>query len=110
MLFVVSPLTRPALTTARIPRGDEESWLPLIRNEQEALENNWYCVKQPSSQDLKQGVTWEEARARENDFFTLTPPWSGLDSMYQKYLRTSNLIGRLSSILSDLISKRCATC
>jgi hypothetical protein len=27
--------------------------------------------------------------------------------MYQKYLRTSNLIDRLSSILSDLISKRC---
>ncbi|KAJ7813927.1 P-loop containing nucleoside triphosphate hydrolase protein [Mycena olivaceomarginata] len=78
----IGVLTKPD----RIPRGDEESWLPLIH--------------------LKQGVTWEEARARENDFFTLTPPWSGLDPMYQKYLRTSNLIGRLSSILSDLISKR----
>ncbi|KAJ7494128.1 P-loop containing nucleoside triphosphate hydrolase protein [Mycena latifolia] len=89
-----------------IPHGDEESWLPLIRNEQETLENNWYCVKLPSSQDLKQGITWQEARARENDFFSFTPPWSELDSMYQKYLKTSNLIDRLSSILSDLISKR----
>jgi hypothetical protein len=95
------------LIIPRIPRGDEESWLPLIRNEQETLENNWYCVKQPSSQDLKQGITWEEARTRENDFFALTPPWSELDPMYQKYLRTSNLVDRLSSILSDLISKRC---
>ncbi|KAJ7452986.1 P-loop containing nucleoside triphosphate hydrolase protein [Mycena galericulata] len=98
----IGVLTKPD----RIPRGDEENWLPLIRNEQEELENNWYCVKQPSSQELKQGVTWEEARARENDFFSLTPPWSELDPMYQKYLRTSNLIDRLSSILSDLISKR----
>ncbi|KAJ7107917.1 P-loop containing nucleoside triphosphate hydrolase protein [Mycena epipterygia] len=98
----IGVLTKPD----RIPRGDEESWLPLIRNEQEALENNWYCVKQPSSQDLKNGITWEQARSRENDFFTLTPPWCDLDPMYQKYLRTTNLIDRLSSILSDLISKR----
>ncbi|KAJ7288890.1 P-loop containing nucleoside triphosphate hydrolase protein [Mycena rebaudengoi] len=98
----IGVLTKPD----RIPSGDEESWLPLIRNEQEVLANNWYCVKQPSSQDLKQGMTWEQARARENDFFSITPPWSELDSMYQKYLRTSNLIDRLSSILSDLISKR----
>ncbi|KAF8143506.1 P-loop containing nucleoside triphosphate hydrolase protein, partial [Mycena galopus ATCC 62051] len=98
----IGVLTKPD----RIPQGDEESWLPLIRNEQETLENNWYCVKQPSSQDLKQGITWEEARARENDFFTHTPPWSKLDPIYQKYLRTTNLIDRLSSILSDLISKR----
>ncbi|KAJ7831451.1 P-loop containing nucleoside triphosphate hydrolase protein [Mycena olivaceomarginata] len=82
----IGVLTKPD----RIPRGDEENWLPLIRNEQEALENNWYC-----------------ARARgENDFFSLTAPWSELDPLYQKYLRTSNLIDRLSSILSDLISKR----
>ncbi|KAJ6564724.1 P-loop containing nucleoside triphosphate hydrolase protein [Mycena capillaripes] len=98
----IGVLTKPD----RIPCGDEENWLPLIRNEQEPLENNWYCVKQPSSQDLKQGITWEEAQSRENDFFSLTPPWSELDPVYQKYLRTSNLIDRLSSILSDLISKR----
>ncbi|KAJ7159212.1 P-loop containing nucleoside triphosphate hydrolase protein [Mycena crocata] len=98
----IGVLTKPD----RIPHGDEESWLPLIRNEQEALENNWYCVKQPSSQDIKEGVTWAEARAAENNFFSLTPPWSKIDPIYQKYLRTSNLVGRLSSILSDLISKR----
>ncbi|KAF7366190.1 hypothetical protein MVEN_00496000 [Mycena venus] len=98
----IGVLTKPD----RIPRGDEENWLPLIRNEQEPLENNWYCVKQPSSQDIKNGVTWAEARERENDFFSLTAPWSDLDPLYQKYLRTSNLVDRLSSILSDLISKR----
>ena len=70
------------------------------------LENNWYCVKQPSSSDIKLGITWAEARQRERDFFAMTPPWSELDAGYQKYLKTSNLVDRLSSILSDLISKR----
>lgn len=39
-------------------------------------------------------------------FFAMTPPWSELDAVYQKYLKTSNLMERVSSILSDLISKR----
>lgn len=100
----VSPgvLTKPD----RIPEGEESGWLQFIRNEKEALENNWYCVKQPSSSDLKLGITWPEARSREDEFFSLTSPWAELDPMYQKYLRTSNLVTRLSSILSDLISKR----
>lgn len=97
-------LTKPD----RIPPGDEDSWIPFIKNEKEPLENNWYCVKQPSSTDLKQGITWTEARARENEFFSSTSPWSGMEPMYQKYLRTSNLVERLSTILSDLISKRSA--
>ncbi|KAI5889579.1 uncharacterized protein SCHCODRAFT_01173975 [Schizophyllum commune H4-8] len=32
--------------------------------------------------------------------------WADLDPIYQKYLRTPNLIKRLSDILSDLIEKR----
>jgi Dynamin central region len=95
-------LTKPD----RIPIGDEDSWLSLIRNEKEALENNWYCVKQPGPHDLKQGITWTEARKREDEFFSTKQPWNELDGMYQKYLRTGNLVDRLSSILSDLISKR----
>ncbi|KAJ7064090.1 P-loop containing nucleoside triphosphate hydrolase protein [Mycena amicta] len=98
----VGVLTKPD----RIPHGEEESWLPLIRNEVEALENHWFCVKQPSSQEMKQGITWGEARSRENDFFALTAPWSELSALHQKYLRTTNLIEKLSTILSDLISKR----
>ena len=86
--------------------GEEANWLPFIRNEKEPLENNWYCVKQPSSNDIRQKITWTEARQREDEYFSMTAPWSDLDTMYQKYLRTSNLVERLSSILSDLILKR----
>ena len=100
--IILGVLTKPD----RIPTGEETNWVPFIRNEKETLENNWYCVKQPSSSDIKQGCTWSQARQREQEFFAMTPPWSELDAVYQKYLKTSNLVDRLSSILSDLISKR----
>ncbi len=87
--------------------GEESSWLRFIRNEKESLENGWFCVKQPSSNDLKQQWTWEEARRKEDEFFASTAPWNELDGMYAKYLRTGNLVERLSNVLSDLISQRC---
>lgn len=95
-------LTKPD----RIPTGEEVNWLAFIRNEREPLENNWYCVKQPSSSDLKQKLTWQDARRREDEFFSMTAPWSELDAVHQKYLRTANLVERLSSVLSELIMKR----
>jgi hypothetical protein len=101
-IFYTGVLTKPD----RIPAGEESSWLGFIRNEKEVLENNWYCVKQPGSNELKQGMTWMDARRSEDQFFSITAPWYDLDEMYKKYLRTSNLVERLSSILSDLILKR----
>ncbi|KAH9485773.1 Interferon-induced GTP-binding protein Mx2 [Psilocybe cubensis] len=98
----IGVLTKPD----RIPLGEESNWLPFIRNEKETLENNWFCVKQPSSNDLKRNITWSEARQMENDFFSSKAPWCELEGLYQKYLRTSNLVERLSNVLSDLISKR----
>ncbi|KAG7091488.1 hypothetical protein E1B28_010519 [Marasmius oreades] len=98
----VGVLTKPD----RIDFGDEDSWLGFIRGEEQPLRNHWFCVKQPSTSELQKCVTWSEARQREDDFFSMTPPWSDLEPMYQKYLRTSNLVERLSVILSDLISQR----
>ncbi|KAL1739056.1 P-loop containing nucleoside triphosphate hydrolase protein, partial [Schizophyllum fasciatum] len=98
----VGVLTKPD----RIPNGEEHHWIAFIKNEKEPLEHNWFSVKQPSSHELKQGITWAEARQSENNFFSSTAPWSEMDSMYQKYLRTTNLIKRLSDILSDLVAKR----
>ncbi|KAL4066187.1 P-loop containing nucleoside triphosphate hydrolase protein [Scleroderma citrinum] len=98
----VGVLTKPD----RIPHGEEESWLRLIRNEVEPLANNWYCVKQPSSQELKDGIDWAGARRHESEFFASTQPWCDLDPYYQSFLRTSKLTDRLSTILAELIAKR----
>ncbi|KAF8434364.1 P-loop containing nucleoside triphosphate hydrolase protein [Boletus edulis BED1] len=98
----VGVLTKPD----RIPPGDEPEWIKILRNETEPLVNNWYCVKQPSSQDVARGITYLEARRRENEWFASTPPWSSLEPQYQRFLRTSYLTERLSLILSELIAKR----
>ncbi|XP_006461433.1 hypothetical protein AGABI2DRAFT_185678 [Agaricus bisporus var. bisporus H97] len=98
----IGVLTKPD----RIPLGEELNWLKFLKNEREPLENNWYCVKQPSSNDLKNNWTWQEAREKEQQFFAATAPWCELEGMYQKFLRTTNLVERLSGVLSDLIAKR----
>ena len=101
--WVAGVLTKPD----RIPPGDEPSWIPYIRNEKEALENNWFSVKQPSTQDLQQKITWAQARQKETDFFASTAPWSDIGDGYHKYLGTSNLVRRLTDVLSELIATRC---
>ncbi|KAF5355093.1 hypothetical protein D9756_005579 [Leucocoprinus leucothites] len=98
----IGVLTKPD----RIPTGEEQNWLQFIRNEKEPLQNNWYCVKQPSSNDLKQNWTWEQARQKEDEFFLGTSPWNEIEPLYARYLRTKNLVERLSQVLSELIAKR----
>ncbi|KAF8868929.1 P-loop containing nucleoside triphosphate hydrolase protein [Mucidula mucida] len=91
----IGVLTKPD----RIPIGDEESWMRFIKNEKEPLENNWYCVKQHSPADLQEGVL-------EDDWFSMTAPWSTMDPFYKRYLRTTNLVERLSANLSELLKRR----
>ncbi|PFH47395.1 hypothetical protein AMATHDRAFT_6772 [Amanita thiersii Skay4041] len=97
----IGVLTKPD----RIQAGEEGRWTTFIKNEKEPLNNNWFCVKQPNSSELKTGLSWQEARRNEDDFFSTTP-WSELEGVYQQYLRTRNLVARLSTVLSDLVLKR----
>lgn len=89
-----------------MPAGDEKVWLPVIQNKDKPLDNGWFSVKQPSTVDLERGITWEEARREESEFFELTSPWSTLDHTCQQQLGAANLIERLSSLLSQLIARR----
>ncbi|KAF9783798.1 P-loop containing nucleoside triphosphate hydrolase protein [Thelephora terrestris] len=98
----IGVLTKPD----RIPAGEEEAWLRFIRNEGEPLVNGWFTVKQPGSSEIKTGVTWAEARAQENHFFTTTTPWSSAETFCQRRFGTRNLTESLSKILSDLIKQR----
>jgi hypothetical protein len=68
----------------RIDIGTYVSRLKILKNEDEPLVNNWFCIKQPSASELKAGITYEEARGRENSFFATTAPWKDLDPAYQK--------------------------
>ncbi|KAH8110473.1 P-loop containing nucleoside triphosphate hydrolase protein [Phellopilus nigrolimitatus] len=95
----IGVLTKPD----RIEEGEEHRWIQYVKNEEEPLELGWFCVKQPDPAQLRRGITWEEARAKEKTFFTTKEPWCSLTS---QNLGTANLVERLSDTLSDLIAKR----
>ena len=104
---MTSPLATGVLTKPdRIGRGDHDVWIRFITNEHKPLANGWFSVKQPDSQDVAEGITWEEARSQEELFFVQIQPWASLDAGVRDQLGTRNLTERLSQILSELIAKR----
>ncbi|KAG8736179.1 hypothetical protein FRC10_009636 [Ceratobasidium sp. 414] len=101
----IGVLTKPD----RIEKGEEEKWLGFIRGETEVLSKGWFCVKQPSPSELEQNLTWQEARAREEEFFKTRVPWSSQMITVRQNFGTARLTSRLSEILSDQIAKRSLT-
>ncbi|KAF8515813.1 P-loop containing nucleoside triphosphate hydrolase protein [Hysterangium stoloniferum] len=97
----IGVLTKPD----RIPEGETNKWLKMIKGEQSALEHGWYCVKQPSTKEMEQNLTFQAARRIGEDFFR-EPPWSTLASEHRRHLGTLALTQKLNEHLMDLISKR----
>jgi hypothetical protein len=86
--------------------GDEATWISKIQNGGEDGGIEYYSVKNPDSQDIRNGITYEQAREKEVEFFATTAPWSNLEWLYQRRLGTDKLTRRLGQVLSNLISKR----
>jgi hypothetical protein len=99
---VVGVLTKPD----RIPAGEEATWIDKIRNGGEDGGIEYFSVKNPDSQDIRNGITYEQAREKEAEFFSTRSPWSNLERLCQRRLGTENLTKRLGQVLSSLISKR----
>ncbi|KAI0764302.1 P-loop containing nucleoside triphosphate hydrolase protein [Trametes elegans] len=98
----IGVLTKPD----RIPAGEEDGWLRYIRNQAEPLEHGWFSVKQPDSRAIAEGITWREARKKEEEFFDTVAPWCQLHLEHQNRLGTAKLVERLSDVLSDKIQQR----
>jgi Dynamin central region len=98
----VGVLTKPD----RIPTGDERVWIDKIRSSDKGQGIEYFCVKNPDSQDLRDGITYGQAREAETDFFSINPPWSKLERLFQRRLGTESLVRRLGQVLPELISKR----
>ena len=100
----VGVLTKPD----RIPPGEEDIWINKIqgggKDKNEKIE--YYSVKNPDSQDIKNGITYEQARDNEAKFFSTKHPWSNLDSLFNRRLGTDKLTRRLGQVLTDLTTKR----
>lgn len=89
----------------RIEFGGSSKWLRMLRGEDQPLMHGWYCVKQRDLVQLQEGVTWEEARSFETEFFQTTAPWADVGPSQRARLGSQKLADRLGSILSDLVSK-----
>ncbi|RIB21928.1 P-loop containing nucleoside triphosphate hydrolase protein [Gigaspora rosea] len=52
-----------------IEEGTHDKWLKIMRNEAHRLDLGYYAVKNPSQKHLNDGITFEDARQDEIDFF-----------------------------------------
>ncbi|KAH9007591.1 P-loop containing nucleoside triphosphate hydrolase protein [Lactarius deliciosus] len=98
----IGVLTKPD----RIPAGEEALWIGKIRSGGVDGGVEYFSVKNPDSQDIKNGITYEQARENEAEFFSNREPWSSLEWLCQRRLGTDKLTKRLGQVLSSLISKR----
>jgi len=98
----VGVLTKPD----RIPVGEEAIWINKIQRGGKDGGIEYYSMKNPDSQDIRNGITYEQARDNEAEFFSTRAPWSNLDWLYKRRLGTGKLTRRLGQVLTELISRR----
>ncbi|GAB1526660.1 hypothetical protein RhiTH_009832 [Rhizoctonia solani] len=98
----IGVLTKPD----RIEQGQEYQWIPLITGQRNPLTNGWFVTKQLSAKEREEGAKWEDARARESEFFVTTKGWSDIVDRYRDNLGSKGLAMKLGEVLSKEIHKR----
>ena len=79
-------LTKPD----RIPVSEEVIWINRIQRGGKDGAIEYYSVKNPDSQDIRNGITYKQARDNEAKFFS-TPPWSNTEGLDKRRLGMDNL-------------------
>ena len=80
--------------------------MAMMRNQKEIFKHGWYCVKQPGPAELRAGVTGEQARQNEREFFQRTAHWATVELDLKERLGTEKLSAALGQKLFDRILKR----
>ena len=87
-----------------VKAGEEGKWFGVLRNQTFPIAHGYYITRQPSTEERKRGMQWEEARAQEVAFLTNRDCcWNKED---KRRLGTENLVHALSKQLSVMIAKR----
>lgn len=96
-VYYLGVLTKPD----RIPAGEEGGWIRMIQGHTDSEESGieYFSVKNPDSQDIKNGITYEQARKKEVELFATQAPWSNLDWLCQQRLGTERLTRHLGGAL-----------
>lgn len=85
-----------------IPEGETTSWIRILAGAQEKLKLGYYAVRNPSSSELKAGITHRQARRVEATFFSQSP-WRDLPRQIHARCGASNLAEKLSAELDRFI-------
>ena len=82
-------------------RNVRENWLAVIEGHRHTTKLGYYCTRQPDDDERARGITVEQARLAEKEFFAKTAPWS--TSSAQDRFGTGNLVSSLSRLLAKII-------
>ena len=56
--------------------GEYEPWIKILRNLEHKIRYGYYMTRQLTTDQVKRGMTWEEGRTQEREYFvSKNHPW-----------------------------------
>jgi hypothetical protein len=80
-----------------------ELWIDVIEGRRHTLKHSYYCVRQPDDPQRAGGITPNDARTSEIQYFGKIKPWANLGMETKQRLGTQNLASMLSALLVQII-------
>ncbi|KAF1829164.1 interferon-induced GTP-binding protein Mx [Decorospora gaudefroyi] len=94
----------------RLPPGSRNEKLSEVFDQKRfALGHGYFVVKNLGQDEIDQGMTHQQARAQEQQFFSQEEPWATTFEKYQLRFGTLNLQSFLSGKLAEQITKKLPT-
>ncbi|TCD68939.1 hypothetical protein EIP91_009329 [Steccherinum ochraceum] len=98
----IGVLTKPdTITTGAVQA--KRLWLDVIEGRRHPTKHGYFCTRQPDEDERVSGMSFQEAREVERNFFRSTGTWA--DSSQPGRFGTAKLIANLSRLLGDVIHK-----
>ncbi|KAH9901115.1 P-loop containing nucleoside triphosphate hydrolase protein [Cubamyces lactineus] len=84
--------------------GKRDSWLSIFKGDipKHYLQKGYYCVRLPSDQERRQGVSRQAMERTSTQFFSQTSPWKDIRS---SRLGVANLVRDISALLMTIIEQ-----
>ena len=87
----------------RLPEGEEKTWMKILQNQQDRYQllHGYFAVKNPGQLELDKGLSNEEARKKEKQFFRRKRWQEAKDRCGTEQLRDC-----LCQLLHDLVNQQ----
>jgi len=96
----IGVLTKPD----SVAESELYEWFPVLSGMKHKLQHGYFVTKQPGPDELSLNLSFDDARARETEYFSKAP-WRDLDTSLRNRVGTQSLTKALSSLLSGLINQ-----